>query len=204
MNTIYFNEYANNLERVLSVAHVTRYSLGALERQISYCTYFQKIEDDGGDFAPIITENKLMKEIFPEISVDLDNTPVHNQCLWAAESYMRIQEKTGLTFEAIFLYIPIEKMYQYFPIYHEMDYSQIVSEFIRLFKSKSVLSILSKKYCLSMKDVAKATNIPYETLLSFKQRKRDISKANYETVYKLSKIFHIRSESIAEIKNNNF
>ena len=50
-----------------------------------------------------------MKEIFPEISVDLDNTPVHNQCLWAAESYIRIQEKTGLTFEAIFLYIPIDK-----------------------------------------------------------------------------------------------
>lgn len=203
MNTIYFNEYANNLERVLSTAHVIRYSLGALERQISYSPYFQKVEDDS-DFPPIITENKIIKEIFPEININLDDIPVYNQCLWVADSYLRIQEKTGLIFEAIFLYIPIEKMYQYFPIYHEMDYSQIVSEFIRLFKSKSVLSILSKKYCLSMKDVEKATNIPYETLLSFKQRKRDISKANYETVYKLSKIFHIRSESIAEIKNNNF
>ena len=203
MNTIYFYEFVNRLERVLSAAYEAKYSLGALERQISYCTYFQNIEEGAG-FELVTTENKLMKEIFPEITIILDNVPVHNQCLWVAESYLHIQENTGLTFEAIFLYIPIEMMYQYFSIYHEMDFSQIVDEFIKLFKNKSVLSALSKKYGFSMREVAKATNISYETLLSLKQRKRDISKANYEMVYKISKFFHVRASTLAELNNNNF
>lgn len=203
MNTIYFYEFVNRLERVLSVAYEVKYSLGALERQISYCVYFQNIEEGAG-FELVTTENKLMKEIFPEITINLDNVPVHNQCLWAAESYLHIQENTGLTFEAIFLYIPIEMMYQYFSIYHEMDFSQIVDEFIKLFKKKSVLSVLSKKYGFSMREVAKATNISYETLLSLKQRKRDISKANYEMVYKISKFLHVRASTLAELNNNNY
>ena len=204
MNTNYFYEFVNKLERVLSVAYEVKYSLGALEKQISYCSYFQKIEDDGGELAPIIVEEKLIKEVFPEITINLDNIPVHNQCLWAAESYLHIQENTGLTFETIFLYIPIEMMYQYFPVYHEMDFSQIVDEFIKLFKKKSVLSVLSKKYGFSMREVAKATNISYETLLSLKQRKRDISKANYEMVYKISKFLHVRTSTLAELNNNNY
>lgn len=203
MNTIYFYEFVNRLERVLSVAYEVKYSLGALERQISYCVYFQNIEEGAG-FELVTTENKLMKEIFPEITINLDNVPVHNQCLWAAESYLHIQENTGLTFEAIFLYIPVEMMYQYFSIYHEMDFSQIVDEFIKLFKKKSVLSVLSKKYGFSMREVAKATNISYETLLSLKQRKRDISKANYEMVYKISKFLHVRASTLAELNNNNY
>ena len=203
MNTIYFYEFVNRLERVLSVAYEVKYSLGALERQISYCVYFQNIEEGAG-FELVTTENKLMKEIFPEITINLDNVPVHNQCLWAAESYLHIQENTGLTFEAIFLYIPIEMMYQYFSIYHEMDFSQIVDEFIKLFKKKSVLSVLSKKYGFSMREVAKATDISYETLLSLKQRKRDISKANYEMVYKISKFLHVRASTLAELNNNNY
>ena len=203
MNTIYFYEFVNRLERVLSVAYEVKYSLGALERQISYCVYFQNIEEGAG-FELVTTENKLMKEIFPEITINLDNVPVHNQCLWAAESYLHIQENTGLTFEAIFLYIPIEIMYQYFPVYHEMDFSQIVDEFIKLFKKKSVLSVLSKKYGFSMREVAKAANISYETLLSLKQRKRDISKANYEMVYKISKFLHVRASTLAELNDNNY
>lgn len=204
MNDNYFYEYANMLERVLSTAHELKYSTAALEKLISYSPYFQKVEDDSDCFAPIITENQLIKEIFSEVRVDVGEIPVYNQCLWAAESYLHIQDRTGLTFETLFLYIPIAKMYEYFHIYHEMDFSQIINEFIRIYKEKSILDILCEKYGYSMKCVGEKTDIPYETLLSFKQRKRDISKANYETVYKLSKIFHIRSESIAEIKNNNF
>ena len=204
MNNVYFSEYANMLERVLSAAYELKYSTVALERQISYSTYFQKIENDKDDFAPIITENQLIKEIFTDTKVDISSIPVYNQCLWAAESYLHIQGKTSLTFEAIFLYIPIVKMYQYFALYHEMDFSQITNEFLRLYKEKSVLSILGKKYCYSMKYIGEKTSISYDTLLSFKQRKRDISKANYETVYKLSRLFRVRTESIAEIKNSEY
>ena len=199
MNNYYLYDYVNSLERVLSAGYLSTYSTSALERNISYSSCFQKIEDDKHS-SPVINDSQLVKSIMPEINVDLFKIPVLKQCLWASESYIRIQEKTGLTFECIFLYIPIRKMYDYFALYHEMDFSQIVDEFQRLYLSHSPLEILIKKSNYSLEDVSRLLAIPYETLVSFKKRKRDIKKASVGIVQKLSKLFNVRIETIAEIK----
>ena len=199
MNSQYLYEYANTFERVLSVAYEYNFSTPALERLISYSPYFQGIEKDNKGPAPIINDGDLVKDFFPNFKKDLLEVPSYNQCLWAAESFLRIQGETGLTFECIFLYIPISKMYEYFYLYHEMDFSHIIMEFNRLFKEKSVLEILIEKYHYSLNDIAEQINISYETLSSLKRRRRDIKKASIELVIKLSQIFNVRIETIAEI-----
>lgn len=199
MNNQYLYEYVNVLERVLSTAYEYNYSTPALERLISYSPFFQDIEKDSGGFPPIINDTALVKELFPNFKKDLLTIPIYNQCLWAAESYLRIQKETGLTFECIFLYISISKMYEYFPLYHEMDFSHIVKEFKRLFSTKSILKLLSEKYHYSLVDIAKQTNISYDMLSSLSNRRRDIKKTNVEIIIKLSKIFNVRIETIAEI-----
>lgn len=198
MNSQYLYEYAAIFERVLSVGYACSYSAPSLERMISYSSYFQHIEKDGRGFAPIITENKLIKEFFPNLKKDLLEIPSYNQCLWAAEAFLRIQGATGLTFECIFLYIPINKMYEYFPLYHEMDFSHIVKEFKRLFDGKSAFGMLTEKYHYSLTDIAKQIGVSYDMLSSLKQRRRDIKKTGVEIVVRLSQVFNVRIETIAE------
>ena len=199
MNSNYLYEYASLLEKVLSTGYYLNYSPVALERLISYSPYFQAIENDKESFSPIINDSVLIKSLFSEQDININDIPSYNQCLWAAEAYLRIQGSTGLTFEAIFLYIQISKMYSLFPLYHEMDFSQIIDEFNCLYKNESVLSILLKKYKYSLKDVSMKCKIPYVTLSSLKQRKRDIKKANVEAIISLAKVFKVRVETIAEI-----
>ena len=147
MNSVYLYDYVNCLERVLAVAYKRQYSLNALERLISYSPFFQKIERDSL-VAPIIDEHILINGFFPYVKVDLDDLPTYNQCLWAAESYLRIQKETGLTFEAIFLYCPIKKMYEQFNVFHEMDFSQIINYFKELYLSQSIFEILMKRFIM--------------------------------------------------------
>ena len=201
MNNNYLNEYVNNLERVLSVSYERMYSNDATQRLISYSSFFQSLENSDYPSAPFTVDRDLIKSLFPELNISLIDIPIYNQCLWAAEAYLRIQDFSKLTFEAIFLYIPINKMYDYFSIYHEMDFSQIVDEFKRLFAAKSVLSLLLNKYHYSVRELSYMTNIPYDTLISLKQRKRDIKKANVEIIVAISRIFHVRVETLAELKN---
>lgn len=199
MNSEYLFEYANHFETVLAVAYEKGYSLSALEKLISYSKYFQYIESDKTSYPPITTDEQLIKGIFPELKVNLATINSYNQCLWVAEAYLRIQGVTGLTFECIFLYIPISKMYEYFPLYHEMDFSHIVNEFKRLFSLKSALEILLDKYGYSLQDISSRIEIPYDTLHSLKKRRRDIKKLSVESVVKLAKVFNVRVETIAEI-----
>ena len=198
MNSQYLYEYTNILERVLSVCYETNYATSSLERLISYSSYFQNIEKDKKGFAPITNDATLVRDLFPNFKEDISTIPTYNQCLWAAESYLRIQGETGLTFECIFLYIPINKMYDYFPLYHEMDFTHIIKEFYKLFNEKSVLALLTDKYQYSLSDIAKQIDVSYDLLSSLKQRRRDIKKTSVEIVVKLAQVFNVRIETIAE------
>lgn len=200
MNKNYLEEYTSLFERVLSVAYEQKYSPAALEKQIAYSSYFRAIEEDKDAFAPVIAEKDIIKSVFPEINVDLENVLQYNQCAWAAESYLRIQGDTGLTFETIFLYLPIQKMHQYFDLYHEMDFSQIINRFKELYAEKSILALLLARYRYPLTFVAEQTKIPYATLSSLKKRKRDIQKASIEMVASLARFLHARIETLAELK----
>lgn len=185
------------MERILSVGYQYNCSTSAIERAISYSSFFQNVEKDKN---AINVDSILIKEIYKELDVDLMKTPIYNQCLWAAEAYIRIQQACRYTFELIFLYLPIKKMYDYFPLYHEMDFSQIIEEFKRLHKKESVLSLLVNKYKYSLVDISNSVGIPYDSLYSLKQRRRDIKKCNIMQSAKLANILNIRIETIAEIK----
>lgn len=198
MNNLYIEEYTNNLERVLSTSYITKYSTSALEKLISYSSYFQDIEEDAAYFAPLVSDVSLIKTLFPFKKIELLAVPTYKECLWAAEAYLRIQGDTGLTFECIFLYIPIKKMYEYYPIYHEMDFSHIIKEFNRLFKEKSVFAILIEKNPYSLKSLAKDYGVSYDMLCSIKQRRRDIKKASAEIVINLAHLLDVRVETLAE------
>ncbi len=199
MNNNYLNDYIDLFERVLSSSYAYKYSTHALEKNISYSPFFQCIEVDEG-LPPIICDSCLIKEVLPEAKIDLTTVPIYKECLWAAESYLRIQEETHFTFELIFLYIPIKKMYEYFAIYHEMDFSQIVKEFKRLYEEKSAFNLLINNYQFKIKDVSKITNISYETLVSLNNRRRDIKKVNVEVVSKLARFLRVRVETLSEIR----
>lgn len=200
MDSTYLYDYVNVLERVFSFAHEKHYSLDAVARIISYSPFFQKIEKSSRELAPFITDTSLVKSLFFEQKVDLDNIPVFNQCLWASESYLRIQQSTGLTFEAIFLYYPINKMYDCFDVYHEMDFSHIIDAFIEQYKKQSVLALLIKKYNYSLIYLSEQTNVPYGTLYSLKTRRRDIKNVNVQSLAMIANLLNVRIETLAEIK----
>ena len=201
MDSFCLYEYADLLERVFAVAYTIKYSTGALERSISYSPFFQKLEKSDGGERPIIDEESLITSLLGGLEIDLEAIPVYAQCLWAAEAYLRIQMETQLTFEAIFLYIPIARMYNYFPIYHEMDFSQIISVFKGLFSKRSVLDVLLEKRGLSLSWLSEQTQISYDTLYSAKSRRRDPAKLSLSAAIKIAKACHVRPETIGEIQN---
>ena len=197
MNRNHFYEYCSALEKVLSFGYRHGLATPYIEKQVSKSSYFQSIEDGG---SPLVADSDLLSSLFPEVRVSLTDAPIYSQCAWAGEAYMRIQADTGLTLEAIFLYLPIEEMYRLYPLYHEMDFSQVVAYFQQLYSETSVLGKLLKKYGYSLAYVSNLTGISYNVLNSLKRRRRDISKLAAQSIIPLAKAFHVRVETIAEIK----
>ncbi len=201
MNSKYIDEYIALLERVIAVAYERSYSLISVERAISRSPFFQTIEKDHIGFAPITTDVELVKQIYANHDIDLSDIPYYKQCLWVSEAYLRILEKTKLTFEAIFLYIPIKRMFAYYHLYHEMDFTQIVDEFLRLYNDHSILDLLIKSRDYSLKEISNMINVSYDTLFSYKQRRRDIKKMEVQIALELANILRVRIETLIETTN---
>ena len=199
MNDIYLSEYTNVFERLLSYAYENGYSFKGLERDISRSSFFQHIEKYDVPFPLVVDDNTLARRIFSDPSINLMEVRSYNQCMWAAEAYLKIQGDTRLSFEAIFLYIPITKMFEYFPLYHEMDFSHIINEFKRLFQKQSVLNILIKNFNYPIKYISDSVGLSYDTLYSYKQRRRNIKKMSAETAYALASLFKVRMETLLEL-----
>lgn len=91
------------------------------------------------------------------------------------------------------------KMYEYFPLFHEMDFSQIINEFKRLCSLESIFSIVINRYGYSLKYVSSETDISYESLYSYKQRRRDIKKMNAADAARLASFLRVRIETLLEL-----
>ncbi len=198
MNDTYFDEVVSLLELVLSYAYKYDYSFEMVEKEISRSSFFQLAEKREGVILPYLNENFLISKIFGESIKEDNSITIYKECAWAAESYCHIQRETRLTFEAIFLYIPIKKMFQYFPMYHEMDFFHIVNEFSRLFIKSSTLSLLMENRKLSNHNVSKETGMSYASIFSYKKRRRDIKKMPAESACMLANLFDVRIETILE------
>ena len=191
-----YDSYLDVLSDILSLAYKYKYSLAAVESRITKSFYFQTLVKNVDD--PSLYKNKdlLIKEFFYDLPYKINLVDKYNECYWASEAYLKIISKTGCTFEVVFLYIPIEEMYNYFPIYHEMDFDQIINRFKELFIHKSIIHKASKRLGYSLLDISKETDIPYPTLAALSTRKRDIRNLNGISLYKLSQALHIQIESL--------
>jgi len=199
MDDRYFYQYSKILERIFSAGFKYDYSFNAIEKCIADSGFFRLVETSHHGVAPLGNEQNLIDAFFPERKINANDVPIYNHCLWAADAYIWIQFKTRLSFEAIFLILPLEVMYDRFPIYHEMDFSHIVNYFLERQKEHTIFAILLERYGYKLNDVAEKTGISKDTLYSFKQGKRDIRKANVDIVQKLASYFHVRIETFASI-----
>ena len=117
---------------------------------------------------------------------------------WALAYY---QWETGLSFEEINTYIPIQCVSAlYFP-FHEMDIRQFcdrMNELYRTAKPDTNLKLRRQKVKLTQKELADASGVPIRTIQQYEQRQKDINKAQAEYLVMLARILCCDIEDILE------
>ena len=190
------DEIINTLAIVLSIGHAYKYSEEAIMKRIAYSLYFSCIEKNKDDPILYVDEQSLISSIYYDANIASYDSILYNQSLWLSELYVRIQRQTNMTFEGIFLYLPLSKGYRMFPLYHEMDFSQGVDYFLSLLHNQSILSLIMKKKALSIDEVAKASGLSYVMISSLKQRKKDISKVAASNLLAMASYLGVKTETL--------
>lgn len=144
----------------------------------TYDDYFNKpLEDIFSD----ITGNKIYKD---------ESYGILNDAYWSGYMYFDLFIKTNKPFSYIFLKLPLDKLLDMYPIYHEMDFSNLYEQFVYLEKRKTILRLLCEKHNTSLPKLSETIKIPLSTLSKYNKSDEYLYNASFQNIIKISNFFN--------------
>lgn len=117
---------------------------------------------------------------------------------WAISYY---QWNRNISFADITEKISIDDIRDMYKKYHEIDIKQFVDAVdlvIESDKDEARLSRLRKYARLSQSQLAQKSDVPLRTIQQYEQRQKNINKASFDTIVKLSKALYCKPEELLE------
>lgn len=188
----------NVLELIFTIAIKEKISLETVQQRIAKSAYFNALYLEEETYPIYEATQTIISNIFYEIKLDMNSLyeTIDVVSCWCAEIFTKIAQEFSFTFEAIFLYFPIEKMISCFQLYHEMDDSQILGFFEKEVKEHSVLELASEKYKISNREISLVTGLSESMVSLLKNKKKDITKLSVATSIKISDLLKIDIRSL--------
>lgn len=127
----------------------------------------------------------------------LDKSPEY----WAGWALAYYQWYSSRSFTEILTDVPLSRIINMYPVYHEMDIRQFtdhMNELMKHFHPLTRLKSIRQNCGLSQSQLSSESGIALRQIQLFEQRQRDINKASAMTVLRLSRALHCRMEDLME------
>lgn len=137
-------------------------------------------------------------EIFKIIPKLKNSSAIYNDAYWSGYIYMNLFYEFRKPFAYIFLTMPLDLLLELYPVYHEMDISQIFERFEIEASKTSILSKALKNKKMSAPTLARLTNISLNSINYYKKSDKNLYAAGFQAVYKISKALNLPGETFLD------
>ncbi|MBQ8031181.1 MAG: helix-turn-helix transcriptional regulator [Butyrivibrio sp.] len=151
----------------------------------------------GPELARKVLDSAGYQAELPEDVMYEDKTPQY----WAGWALAFYQWQTSYSFMYILKAVPFSYILKMYSIYHEMDIMKFVETMdqkISSFYNETALKRFRLLAGLSQSKLADSADVPLRQIQLFEQGKRDITKTQASTIYKLSKALGCSMESLLQ------
>lgn len=186
--------------------NVCKVSLGEFYDAFTASGFAQQFENGTPRIVLGLSGAELVRKIFDKIDGTVE-TPVREAPLdkspeyWTGWILAYLQWKTGISFEGITEHLPVENLHALYPTLHEAPEDKAVDVFISIYQARKLPTKLYKFRKIknySQAKLAEKSGISLRSLQMYEQRKKNINKASFESVYALSRALNIRPENLYE------
>ena len=191
----YISKYQEVLCYLLSFGIKNKYSFQFIEKTIAHSEAIKEFERSNITLIAFSSCQMITKEVYKQEDVFLDSNDIFGVCGWLSTIYIRLFLKLKMTFEALFLLFPIKEGIECYPLYHEMDISQI-DQYIDKKMDKTILDIVMKNKKKSNLTLAQETGLSVATINALRYGHRDIKKLESYKLLILASSLNVYSETI--------
>ena len=191
----YIEKYSNVLSYLIGRTIRDKYTTSFIERIISYSACFSEFEKSNVTIIAFSSSVDIYNDLFPQFKDNEYTSDPFDEFAWAGQSYIKLFMDLRITFESLFLILPIEEMLSLYKIYHEMAYSQLL-DYVKSKVKYSYLDLWMKRRKFSTRRLATETGISLGTINALRYAKRDISKLEVHKALLIANKLNIKIESL--------
>lgn len=104
---------------------------------------------------------------------------------WCGYIYMNIFYKYAKPFSYIFLVLPLKELLVMYPVYHEMDISEVYEQFEIKMSNSTIMKRLLKKYEISATELSRKSKVSLRVIEYFKASDDNLYKASYLNIQRI-------------------
>lgn len=169
----------------------------AISRKFSYGDAGIIAGKTGAELARIIVEEHSGQECNVPYNSSLEKSPEY----WTGWALAYYQWYVGDDFNVINDAISIDDICMLYNKYHEMDISHFVNRLNEIRMQHRCMTYLKKirqNAGYSQRELAELADIPVKTIQQYEQRQKNINKASFEYIIRISRALGCRPEELME------
>ena len=191
----YVNKYQDALSYILSRAVYEKYSFSYIEKVISYSSVFSELEKSNVTQIAFSSYEKNYSILFPDSSNNDFVFNPYDMFSWIGSSYMKLFLSLEITFELLFIILPLPEMMNLYSLYHEMDYTQLLNH-VRELVPFSPLDTIMKNRNISSNKLSELSGVSCPTIKALRYGRRDINKFEAGNLFKVAIHLNVKAESL--------
>ena len=192
------HKYIDHFAQIVSLCVSAKYNLNAITEILSRSQLVSDIEENEYSLMYEYTPYQNFKTIFPDAIVQDNSYQNFNDAYWCGFVYMNIMYEYKKPLTYIFYIMPLELLLDLYPVYHEMDISQIYERFEKEEQQESLLSRLLRSKNISATQLASKAKVPVKTIYHYKDDNKYLYKASFQTIMKLARALDVNPSVFLE------
>ena len=120
---------------------------------------------------------------------------------WAGWAAAYFQWQSGMSFKQLFQKMPFIELVSLYPSLHEADITKVADVLESRIESRSPETNLKRirtAYGCSQSELARLSGVSLRSIQMYEQRRKDINKAQFDTLLRLSRVLGCRVEDLVE------
>ena len=153
--------------------------------------YVNEIENKHYDKA----DSTSLEELFLSVTkteLHEDNSfGVFNDAYWCGYTYFELHLRTKKPFSYLFLKLPLNRLLDMYPLYHEMDITQVENYIANREDENTIIKLLCKKKLVSMTKLSSETGISINTIKKYAASDTNLYAASFQNIVKIARFFDV-------------
>ena len=191
----YLTKYGDVIGYLIGRAIGENYSHLYIEHSISYSSMIYELERSNITTIAFSSCEAIYQNIFPKKDNKGYIYSPYDIYGWLGYIYLHLFLDLEITFELLFILLPINEAIDMYPLYHEMDYLKTL-EYVKSKIKYTYLDLIMNNKNLSSKDIANSSGIPFSTIQALRYGKRDIDKLEAYKILLLANSIGVKIESL--------